>query len=402
MENNEKQGPLSGYKIIDLTSVVLGPYCTQLLGDLGADVIKIETPDGDIMRHAGPHVNKGMGPIYLTINRNKRAMTLDLRKEGAKKILHELVKSADGFVHNIRAGGIKRLGFDYESVKAINPEIIYCHAVGFGSEGHYAERQAYDDLVQAVSGASFMIPMQDGTTEPRYFPGLIADKTTGLHAAYAMVAAFLHKERTGKGQFVEVPMMECMVSFTMAENLYGHTFVPSKPPIAYARSINPMRKPYKTKDDYIALMPYSDDNWYQFFKLGGRESLMEDERYATYAARTGNITDLYKEAETIALQRTTDEWMSVLAQANVPCMRVHTLDSVLQDPQLRETGFLEEREHPSEGMYLAMNNPIAFSESPAAIYKDPPQLGQHNEEVLSELGFSDEEILSFKQDGTFG
>jgi crotonobetainyl-CoA:carnitine CoA-transferase CaiB-like acyl-CoA transferase len=400
--NPSSQGPLSGYTIVDLTSVVLGPYCTQLLGDLGADVIKIETPDGDIMRHAGPHVNKGMGPIYLTINRNKRSMTLDLRTSGAKQILSKLIKRADGLIHNIRAGGMRRLGFDYESVQAINPEIVYCHAVGFGSDGHYAERQAYDDLVQAVSGASFMIPMQDGTTEPRYFPGLIADKTTGLHAAYAMVAAFLHKERTGKGQFVEVPMMECMVSFTMAENLYGHTFVPPRPPIAYARSINPMRKPYKTRDDYIALMPYSDDNWYQFFKLGGREHLMEDERYSTYAARTINITDLYKEAEVIALERTTDEWMDVLAKVNVPCMRVHTLDSVLNDPQLRETGFLEEREHPTEGRYLAMNNPISFSQSKTSIERDPPSLGENNHEVLAELGFDDAEIEKLENEKVFG
>jgi len=409
MSNDEKQstqttsqGPLAGYRIIDLTSVVLGPYCTQLLGDLGADVIKIETPDGDIMRHAGPHVSEGMGPIYLTINRNKRAVTLDLRNESAKKILEKLVKTADGFIHNIRAGGIRRLGFDYDAIRKINPEIIYCHAVGFGSKGHYAERQAYDDLVQAVSGASFMIPMQDGTTEPRYFPGLVADKTTGLHAAYAMLAAFLHKERTGKGQFVEVPMMECMVSFTMAENLYGHTFVPPRPPIAYARSINPMRKPYKTKDGYIALMPYSDENWRRFFRLGGREELMDDERYSTYSARTNHITDLYKEAEVIALQRTTDEWMDALARENVPCMRVHSLDSVLTDPQLRETGFLEERDHPSEGRYLAINNPIEFSQSPASIHQEPPLLGQHNHEILEELGFDEGDISKFEKDGVFG
>jgi len=401
-DTEKKQGPLSGCRILDLTTVVLGPYCTQLLGDLGADVIKIETPDGDIMRHAGPHVSEGMGPIYLTINRNKRAMTLDLRKDSARKILETLVKTADGFIHNIRAGGMRRLGFDYDAVKKINPEIIYCHAVGFGSKGHYAERQAYDDLVQAVSGAAFMIPMQDGTTEPRYFPGLVADKTTGLHAAYAMLAAFLHRERTGKGQFVEVPMMECMVSFTMAENLYGHAFVPPRPPIAYARSINPMRKPYKTKDGYIALMPYSDENWRRFFRLGGREELMDDERYSTYSARTNHITDLYKEAEVIALQRTTDEWMHVLALENVPCMRVHSLDSVLTDPQLRETGFLEERDHPSEGKYLAINNPIEFSHSPASIHQEPPLLGQHNHEVLEELGFDEDDIARFEKDGVFG
>jgi len=400
--NTKKQGPLSGYRIIDLTSVVLGPYCTQMLGDLGADIIKIEAPGGDIVRHAGPHVSKAMGPIYLTINRNKRAMTLDLKTEGAKQILHKLLKGADAVIHNIRAGGMRRLGFDYESVKAFNPEIIYCHAVGYGSKGQYAERQAYDDLVQAAAGASFMLPMQDGTTEPRYFPGLIADKTTGLHAAYAMLAAFLHRERTGHGQFVEVPMLECMVSFTMAENLYGHAFVPPKQPIAYSRSINRMRKPYKTKDGYIALMPYSDENWRRFFRLGNREDLMDDERYSTYAARTNNITDLYMEAEVIALQRTTDEWMKVLAEENVPCMCVHDLASVLHDPQLRDTGFLEERDHPSEGRYLAINNPVSFSGFSQEIEREPPLLGQHNCEILEEIGFSESEMESYKSAGVFG
>jgi len=394
--------PLEGYRILDLTSVVLGPYCTQLLGDLGADVIKIESPDGDIMRHAGPMVSQGMGPIYLTINRNKRAMTLDLKQDGAKEILRKLIETADGIVHNIRAGGMRRLGFDYESVKSIKPDIIYCHAVGYGSNGHYAERQAYDDLVQAASGSAFMIPQQDGTTEPRYFPGLVADKTTGLHAAYAMLAAFMHRERTGEGQFVEVPMMECMVSFTMAENLYGYAFVPPREPIAYTRSINPNRKPYKTKDGYIAIMPYSNENWLNFLAHGGREGLMEDPRFSTYKERTKNISDLYKVCEDVALLKTTDEWMEILASENVPCMRVHSLKSVLEDPQISETGFLEKREHPTEGTYTAINNPISFSESPVTIDREPPLLGQHNREIAAEIGLSDDMIDAFIKDGVFG
>ncbi len=401
-EKQKTKLPLEGYRILDLTSVVLGPYCTQLLGDLGADVIKIESPDGDIMRHAGPMMSPGMGPIYLTINRNKRAMTLDLKTKGAKEILRRLATSADCFFHNIRAGGMRRLGFDYESVKAINPDIIYCHAVGYGSGGHYAERQAYDDLVQAASGAAFMIPQQDGTKEPRYFPGLVADKTTGLHAAYAILAAFLHRERTGEGQFIEVPMMECMVSFTMAENLYGHAFVPPQEPIAYTRSINPNRKPYRTKDGYIAVMPYSNDNWRNFLAHGGREDLMEDQRYSTYKERTKNITDLYKVCEEVALLKTTDEWMEVLASENVPCMRVHSLSSVLQDPQVSETGLLEQREHPSEGPYMAINNPVKFGATPAEITKEPPLLGQHNEELLGELGYSETEFKTLADQGVFG
>ncbi len=390
--NKTQKGILSGYTIIDLTSVVLGPYCTQMLGDLGADIIKVESPEGDIMRHAGPHVSKGMGPIYLTINRNKRAITLDLKSDKSKEVLTRLIKSADVLFHNIRAGGMRRLGFDYESVKEINPEIIYCHAVGYGSKGHYAERQAYDDLVQAGSGAAFMIPMQDGSTEPRYFPGLVADKTSGLHAAYAILAGLLHKERTGRGQFIEVPMMECMVAFTMAENLFGHTFVPPREPIAYTRSINPNRKPYRTKDSYIALMPYSNDNWRAILTLGGRPEVIEDPLYSTYVERTKNITDLYKILEEIAPQRTTDEWVEVLVEANVPCMKVHDLKSVMKDPQIKDTGFAEQREHPTEGTYTAINNPVHFSDAPAAIYREPPLQGQDNVDVLQELGFSKDEI----------
>lgn len=401
-DNSNQKGVLSGYRILDLTTVVLGPYCTQLLGDLGAEVIKVESPEGDIMRHNGPNRSDGMGPIYLTINRNKRALTLDLKTDGAKEVLRRLIGECDALVHNIRAAGMKRLGFDYETVREINPDIIYCHAVGYGSGGPYDGWPAFDDLVQAASGASFMIPMQDGSTEPRYFPGLIADKTTGLHAAYAVLAAFLHRERTGKGQFIEVPMMECMVSFTMLENLYGHAFIPPEEPIAYTRSINPNRRPYKTKDGYIALMPYSDANWRAFLKLAGKPDLFEDPRFSTYKERTRNITALYAEMEKLAMQKTTDEWLTILNEHNVPCMRVHSLTSVLHDPQVRHDGFLEEREHPTEGRYLAVRNPIRFSESPTEIYRDPPRQGQDNAAVLRECGFSAEEIEEFSESGVFG
>ena len=402
MTKQPKQGILSGYRIIDLSSVVLGPYCTQLLGDLGAEIIKIEAPEGDVMRHAGKHVSPGMGSIYLTVNRNKKSVTLDLRNDGAKEVLNRLVKSADGFIHNIRAGGIKRLGFDYDAVKKINPEIIYLHAVGFGSDGPYAGRQAYDDLVQAVSGAATLLPRQDGSEAPRYYPGVIADKTTGLHAAYAMLGGFLHRERTGRGQFIEVPMMECMVSFTMVENLYGHAFVPPKGSTGYTRAMNSQRKPYKTKDGYCAILPYSDDNWRRYFKLGGRPELIEDPRFSTYPMRTENIGDLYSEAEKIALQRTTDEWLEVLERENIPCMKVHTLESVLEDPQMRETGFIEERDHPTEGKYLAINHPVSFSDSPAGIHSEPPLQGQDNESVLAELGFDAKDIGEMRSAGVFG
>jgi crotonobetainyl-CoA:carnitine CoA-transferase CaiB-like acyl-CoA transferase len=396
------KGMLSGYTILDLTSVVLGPFATQLLGDMGADVIKVETPGGDIMRHAGPMRSEGMGPIYMTINRNKRAMTLDLGNSEAKKILQHLIAKSDVFFHNIRAGGMKRLGFDYESVKAIKKDIVYVHAVGFGTGGHYEGRQAYDDLVQAASGLTTMLPRQDGSKTPRYIPGLVADKTTGLFAANAVLAGLLHKERTGRGQFIEVPMMECMVAYNMVENLFGYTFVPPEGTTAYSRSVSPNRKPYATKDGHIAMMPYSDENWRRYFALGGMPELADDPRFKTYAARTKNVDEIYKLTEVIAAQRTTDEWMEVLREANVPCMRVHTLESVLEDPQIKEAGLAEVREHPSEGSYMAIHHPVKYSDFKTQVDREPPRQGADTQEVLMEMGWSETDIGAAKAKGAFG
>lgn len=396
------KGMLSGYTVLDLTSVVLGPFATQILGDMGADVIKIETPSGDIMRHAGPMRSEGMGPIYLTINRNKRALTLDIANPAAKKILRQLIGTADVFFHNIRAAGMERLGFDYEKVKAIKEDIVYVHAVGFGSNGHYAGRQAYDDLVQAASGVTTMLPRQDGSKAPRYIPGLVADKTTGLFAANAILASLLHRERTGRGQFVEVPMMECMVAYNMVENLYGHTFVPPNGQTAYSRSVSPNRRPYATKDGYIAMMPYSDENWRRYFTLGGMPELADDPRFITYAKRTENIDEIYRLTELIAAQRTTDEWMEVLKEANVPCMRVHSLDSVLEDPQIKDTGLTEVRTHPSEGEYLAVHHPVTYSDNPMVVDREPPKQGADRNEILEELGWSATDINAAQESGAFG
>ncbi len=396
------KGPLAGIKILDMTSVLLGPYATQILGDMGADVIKVENPGGDIIRYGGPSRSKGMGPIYMTVNRNKRSLVLDLKKDSAKKILKDLIKQSDVFIHNVRQGGISRLGFDYDNVKALKPDILYVHAVGYGSKGAYEGRQAYDDLVQSASGAANLLGRLDGNPEPRYIPALIADKTTGLHAVYAVLAGLFHRERTGEGQRIEVPMLESFVSFLMAEHLYGHTFDPPMSHTGYTRVINPNRKPYKTKDGYLGIMPYSDDQWAEFFRLGGKGEVWDDPRFSTFDERTKNIKALYGLIGETTETKTTDEWADLLEKANIPAMRVNDLDDLASDEHLTSVGFFERRDHPTEGPWVSMKPPVDFEKSPCSIRRDPPRLGIDGEEILSELGYSEDDIATLRADGVLG
>lgn len=393
MTKQARSGPLAGVKIIDMSSVVLGPLATLIFGDLGAEVIKIESGQsgkaGDTMRYAGKSPTGDLGPIYTNLNRNKRSVQLDAKSETGKAALTAMLKDADVFFHNVRLAGMARLGLDYESVKAINPSIIYVHCAGFGSGGPYEKRQAYDDLIQAASGFAHLSQMRDGS-DPSYAPSLVADKTVGLFATYATLAALYHKAQTGEGQFVSVPMLETFTFFNMVENLYGETFLPGNGKVAYTRSVNANRKPYKTKDGYIALVPYSDEQWETFFKMGGRDGVFEDPRFSTYSARTENITDLYAIIGEVALQKTTDEWLDLLDEANIPAMRFNQMADVLSDEHLSAVGFFEEREHPDAGPYRSMKHPVSFSKTPADVALDPPRLGADTETVLASLGLSAE------------
>jgi crotonobetainyl-CoA:carnitine CoA-transferase CaiB-like acyl-CoA transferase len=383
-------GPLAGVKVIDVSTVVFGPFATQIFGDLGADVIKVENGKGDVMRYAGKSPGEGLGPIYLNINRNKRSMRLDLSKETAKDALRRLIKDADVFFHNVRAAGMARLGFSYEDVKRINPDIVYVHCCGYGAGGAYEGRQAYDDLVQAASGAAGLLPMTDGSP-PRYLPTLIMDKAAALYSAYATMASLFHRERTGEGQFVEVPMLEAATHFNMIENLYGQTFDPPTGRVAYTRSINPRRKPYKTKDGYIAILPYRDEQWETFFELGGREGVFDDERFSTYKKRTEHIGELYAIIEEVALTKTTKEWLDVLEKENVPVMRYNALDEVIDDPHLKSIDFFQMRDHPQAGRYRAIRHPVNFSRTPAEMRLDARPIGADTKDILSEIGFSEAE-----------
>tara|TARA_R110000772_G_scaffold20609_5_gene57384 strand:- start:2671 stop:3921 length:1251 start_codon:yes stop_codon:yes gene_type:complete len=388
----EPTGPLKGLKIVDMSTVVLGPFATVNFADMGADVIKVENDQGkfagDMMRHAGDSPTGDLGPIFASLNRNKKSITVNAKEAADKAVIVELLKHADVFFHNVRMAGMERLGLDYEAVKAINPGIVYVHCAGFGKGGDYSHRQAYDDLIQCSSGFASLFEMRGDSGRPLYMPSLVADKTIGLFAVNATLAAMYHKEKTGEGQFVEVPMFEAFTWFNMVENLWGETFIPGNGRLAYTRSVNPNRKPYPTKDGYIGLVPYSDKQWEKFFELGGKPGVFKEPRFATYSERTKNVTALYALIEEIASTKTTDEWLALLDENNIPAMRYNTIADVLTDPHLQQVGFWTEREGEKMGKYRSIKHPIHYSASPVNIYADPPTLGADNDEIRNAIGHS--------------
>ncbi|HEY9091203.1 CoA transferase [Parasphingorhabdus sp.] len=388
----EPTGPLKGLKIVDMSTVVLGPFATLNFADMGADVIKIENDEGkfsgDMMRMAGDSPTGDLGPIFTSLNRNKKSITLNGKVEADKAVIVELLKHADVFFHNVRMAGMERMGLDYEAVKAINPGIVYVHCAGFGQGGEYSHRQAYDDLIQCSSGFASLFEMRGDSGRPLYMPSLVADKTIGLFAVNATLAAMYHKEKTGEGQFVQVPMFEAFTWFNMVENLWGETFIPGNGRLGYTRSINPNRKPYPTKDGFIGLVPYNDQQWEKFFELGGKTGVFDDPRFSTYSERTKNITELYGLIEEIAATKTTDEWLELLDKHNIPAMRYNRIGDVLNDPHLQQVGFWTEREGEKIGKYRSIKHPVLYSESPANIFADPPTLGADNDEIRSAMGLS--------------
>lgn len=379
--------PLAGVRITDMSTVVFGPYCTQILADLGADVIKVEPEEGDSIRNVGTPPNTPlMGPVYLRLNRGKRSACWDMKSEKGQRAVRRLLETSDVFIHNIRPDAIDRLGLGYDAVKKVRPDIIYVHCTGFGLGGPYAGLQAYDDVIQAASGAVSLLPRVDGNPRPRYLPMLFADKVSGLHAVYATMAALIARSRDGEGQHVEVPMFESITSFNMVEHLCDATFVPPTGRWGYARQLDPVRQPMKTKDGYISIAPYLDERWVRFFQAAGHPQVLLEARFIDKPARRANMTQMYEVAETILPEKTTAEWLTILKEAHVPAMRANEIGDVLDDPHLNAGGFFRTREHPTEGGYVEVRQPVRFAgiDYPDALHA--PTIGQHTDELNRELG----------------
>jgi crotonobetainyl-CoA:carnitine CoA-transferase CaiB-like acyl-CoA transferase len=380
-----------------MTSVLMGPYATQTLGDYGADVIKVESPEGDITRQIGPARHSDMGPIFLNANRSKRSISLDLKKPAGRDALLRLAATADVLVYNVRPQAMARLKLDYESVAAVNPRIVYAGMFGFGQDGPYAAKPAYDDLLQGGSGLSHLIARAgDGT--PRYVPTALADRVVGLSAVGAILASLLHRDRSGQGQRVDIPMFETMVGFVMGDHLGGLTFEPPLDQGGYARQMSPDRRPYRTSDGYISVIVYNDKQWNSFFDVTGRDDLRADPMFATFAGRLANIDIVYGELGRIFATRPTAEWMKLLVEADIPTMPVHDLLSILHDPHLIETNFFPITEHPTEGAIRSMRVATAWSETPATPSRLAPGLGEHSREILNQARYKPEEIAQLLND----
>jgi crotonobetainyl-CoA:carnitine CoA-transferase CaiB-like acyl-CoA transferase len=378
-----KDGPLSGIRVIDLTSVIMGPFATHVMADMGADVIKIESPEGDSFRTYRPNRNEGMSGGFVHLNRNKRSMVLDLKMERDQAVLAQLVKTADVFVHSLRPKAAQKLKLGYADVSAINPDIVYCGAYGFGDKGPYRDKAAYDDIIQAGSGlASLHI---DARGEPAYMPTVLCDKLSGQAIAYSVLAALLQRERGGGGQAIEVPMFETTAEFAFIEHLVGFAFEPPLGPPEYKRVVSAMRKPFRTADGYMCLLPYSDRNWRDFFEFVGRFDLAEDARYAKLVERVAHIEHLYGVIEHEAPKHTNDAWIAFCDRVSIPCMPVLALADLPQDRHMISVGMFEVAEHPSEGAYKSIRRPVNFTGSDFRIRHHAPRLGQHNIEILSEL-----------------
>lgn len=385
-----KTSLLSDIKVADMTSVLFGPYCTQTLADMGADVVKIEPKHGDVIRRVGaPAKTKKMGPTHLTLNRGKRCVDWDPKTPLGKEATRRLIASSDVFIHNIRESAVKRLGLTFEDVKAIKPDIIYVHCIGFGSDGPYAENAAYDDIIQSLSGMTNLSSRVDGNSEPKFLPMAIADKVSALHAVYATLAAIIERNKTGKPVHVEVPMLECVTHFLLEEHFDGATFDPPTGPFGYERQLDPTRQPIKTQNGWIVVAPYTDDRWVKTFEVIGGKHELDDDRLSSFKARLSNRRYMQERLLGYLENRTSEQWLTIFREADIPAARTNSLDDLQSDPHLMATNFFAQREHPTEGDYWEIQPPVKFKNFTETDIRPAAHIGQDTAEVLKELNLSE-------------
>jgi crotonobetainyl-CoA:carnitine CoA-transferase CaiB-like acyl-CoA transferase len=384
--------PLDGVKIVDFTNMLMAPYATQILGDLGADVIKVEAPGGDPVRGIGPARNPGMGAIFLNCNRSKRSIVLDVKQPGGHAAMLALLKDADVLIYNRRPAVIGRLGLSYETVSALNPRIIYAGLFGYGEDGPYAGQPAFDDLTQGAVAIPWLAHMADGRP-PAYVPTAIADRGVALWAVGQINAALYHQSRTGEGQRIDLPMFEMLASFVLGDHMGGQTFDPPLGPAGYRRMLNADRRPYPTTDGYLCVMIYTDRHWCAFeAALGDECDFDEDPRYATMASRSENIAEICTHLAALMTTRSTADWMTLFREADVPAVPLHTLESLIDDPHLAATNFFTTIDHPSEGRLRTTAVPSSWSSTQPSATRHAPRLGEHSAEVLREHGYDEESI----------
>jgi len=384
-------GPLEGIRIVDLTSVVVGPLATQILADHGAEVIKVESPAGDLGRTIGGlGITPGMGPKFLHLNRNKRSIVLDLKKPAGHQALMKLIERADVLVWNVRPASMARMKLAYDDVCKANPKIIYTGMFGFGQGGRYAEKPAYDSIIQGSAGVAALYHRAAG--EPRYLPMVMADKTVGLIAVQMILMALFHRERTGEGQAIEIPMFENMAAFVLSEHMYLKTFDPPRGPTGDPRLLDPQAKPLATKDGYVCVSANTQAQAFALFDAIGRPELKTDERFSTIPARFRNVGEYFRIRAEALKEKTTAEWLEIFDRCDVPAMPYHTLDSLMEDPHLREVGLFETIEHPTEGNMINMTLPNKLSGGARHDFNAAPKIGQHSVEILREVGYSEAAI----------
>ena len=377
-------GPLAGVRVLDLSSVVMGPFATHILAGLGADVVKVEPPEGDIIRHVGPMANPAMGHIFLHLNRGKRSVVLDLKRAADLATFKRMIPAFDVLIFNVREQAMKRLGLDYASVQGLHPRMIYVSASGYGDKGPYAGRPAYDDLIQGATGLAWANQVATAG-EPRYVPAMIADRMSGLHAVYCVTAALYSRERSGIGQQVTVSMYEAMAQSVLGDHLAGRTFEPAQGPAGYSRMLTPDRRPYRTKDGYLCALIYNDGHWTRFFGEIGRNDLAGDPLFASITSRAARINDVYAFVATTLVERSSAEWSTIFDRADIPYSRVNSIDDLVTDPQLLASELLGTELHPTEGLLRTLGQPTSWSGTPLVTARPAPRLGQHTDEVLAEF-----------------